>query len=94
MSDAMDGSFMRSIVSIAKADIAKRLDVRGQCKILSQYAGQLGNNECMCAKCQLDRMDDKTIAKVVIKELSGSWPKDLRRQSLIDKQLEQAVNRR
>ena len=46
-------------IKYIKQAINKELDIRGQCKWLSD-----GPDNCQCPKCQIDRMDDEKIEKV------------------------------
>jgi hypothetical protein len=47
--------------------INERLNVYGGCKWLS-----LSSDDCPCAKCQIDRMSVKDIARAANKRLNGN----------------------
>jgi len=47
------------IVRMVVQAISQRLNVRGQCKIISKGDG------CECAKCQVERVDQKEVVKAV-----------------------------
>ena len=51
-----------TIVLKVLREVNKRLDIKGQCKILSE------GNECRCPKCQIDRMSPKEILDAIVDE--------------------------